>query len=528
MLQYLAIYLRVSSEDYRTKSGELADESNSIRVQRMLIDRFINADPELSALPVLEFSDDGFSGTNFDRPGVQKLLGRVRKGEIACIVVKDLSRFGRNYLEAGDYLERVFPLLGVRFIGITDQYDSNRFIGSTGGIDVAFRNLVYQRYAQDLSEKIKSSRHMQMRKGTYFSHCPYGYIRDSNNKRRMAIDPVAGPVVREIFMAAIDGMKSTEIAAMLNDLNIMTPMTYKKWARAECHTSDVMWSHQAVLRILKDYKYTGAMVTFKCGNETVRARSQKRYKPEDWVVIEGCHDPIVSVEEYNRANETIRKVRHTLPTKTDCKDRVYICSCCGRRLRKTYGLDEYFSCQTQLYQKDAECASTYWSRSDLESTLLAAYRIQLALMDNELRKQMTKPLRNPVDECRKRQQQLTEEISGYDGKNLNLYEQYRAGKFTKEEFLAEKRSLLSYTEGLREQLRQLQVEEAELLEQRQTDQERKLELKKASALSELPDEKLKPIMFEAIDHVLVHPSRELEILWKFADVTQRVKEEIAV
>ncbi|MCD8345301.1 MAG: recombinase family protein [Oscillospiraceae bacterium] len=157
MKQQIAIYLRLSLEDVDKRSGRIKDVSNSIVSQRLLINRYLDEVPTLCDLPRLEFCDDGFSGTNFDRPDFSRMIDLARKGEIGCIVVKDLSRFGRDYLEVGDYLEHIFPFLGIRFISINDQYDSDRLKGKTIGMDVAFRNLVYDYYSKDLSKKVKSA-----------------------------------------------------------------------------------------------------------------------------------------------------------------------------------------------------------------------------------------------------------------------------------------------------------------------------------------------------------------------------------
>ena len=516
MKKHLAVYLRLSLEDMSVRSNKLSDESNSIRSQRILVQKYISDNPELGQYPVVEYSDDGYSGTNFDRPGVQRLLDKVKSGEVACIVVKDLSRFGRNYLEVGDYLEHIFPILGVRFIAITDHYDSDRHVGSTGGLDVAFRNLIHQRYAQDLSEKIKSSRHMQMRKGKFVSHCPYGYMRHPKQKHQMVIDPNTAPIVREIFQAAIDGKRSTEIATMLNERKIATPMVYKKWHNPNVQ-NDIMWSHQAVLRILQDYKYTGAMVSFKCGNETVRARVQTRYKPEDWVITEGCHEPIVSEETYQKANATIRKVKYTPPKKTDCKDRVYFCACCGRRLRKTHGTDEYFSCQTQLYQKDAACASIFWSKSELEGILIEAYRVQLKMMEEELQTQALQGTADPITECRKNQGQVELELNAFDGSNLRLYESYRSGELSREAFIQKKASMSARQTELKVQLEALRQEEMELLAQASDQEDREQRMRNVIQQIILSDEQIKPFMYEAVERVDIHPSRELDITWKFSE-----------
>lgn len=218
----LAVYLRLSLEDTGTN-----DESNSITAQRGIIAQFIQGQPELASMKTVEFVDDGYSGTNFDRPGFKRMMAMVRSGDVSCIVVKDLSRFARNYIEAGDYLEHIFPYLGIRFIAVNNHYDSNQFIGTTGGIDVAFRNFMYEMYSVDISKKVKTSQHMLMRSGRYVSHCPYGYTKIKGQKHHMVPDPETAPVVRDIFLWAIEGKKSTGNCRTLNEKHIPTPMQPK-------------------------------------------------------------------------------------------------------------------------------------------------------------------------------------------------------------------------------------------------------------------------------------------------------------
>lgn len=516
MGNYLALYLRLSQEDIDARDNSPKDESNSIQSQRAMLRNYVNVIPELANRPIMEFVDDGYTGTNFDRPEFQKMMDRIRAGDVTCIVVKDLSRFGRNYLEVGDYLEHLFPFLGVRFIAVNDHYDSQNYVGSTGGMDVAFRNLIYQRYSQDLSEKVKAAKHMKMAQGKHISGCPYGYKKKPGIKDQMFVDSEAASIVREIFLSAINGMKTTEIAASLNERKVLTPMEYKKLSRRNLY-SEAMWSHQAVLRIIKEYKYTGAMVTFKCENATIRAKSQRRRPPEEWVVIEGSHEPIVSHEEYEMANAKIRNVRHHQPKRTDCKDRVYYCGHCGRRLRKTFGLDEYYSCATQLYRKDAICGDIFWSKTDIEEIVLAAYKGQLQLMSEEYR-QTAKKRTDPLKECRQRLKVLASELTGIDAQNLHLYEQYREGVYDKDAFLEQKRALLNHKEDLQQELIKMQEQEAALLREQSAAMSRRDSLAEAEEILQSSDEDLRERMYDAIEKVTVYSSREIDIAWKLGNV----------
>lgn len=514
MENYLAVYLRLSQDDVDIKTNALKDESDSIHSQRLLIKRYINDQTDLRQLPVIEFVDDGYTGTNFDRPKLQEMLSMVRSGRITCIIVKDLSRFGRNYLEVGDYLEHIFPFLNVRFIAVNDHYDSNSYIGTTGGIDVAFRNLIYQRYSQDLSEKVKSAMHIKMAKGKYITNCPYGYMKKPGTKHEMIPDPITAPIVREIFLAAISGKKTTEIAAMLNDKNVLTPMVYKKLSRKDMH-NDAMWSHQAVIRIIKDYKYTGAMVNFKCENETIRASVQRKRKPEEWVVVENQHPPIVSHVEYEAANATLRKVNYVGFKASDKRDRVYYCAHCGRRLRKTYGLDEYYSCSTKLYRPESLCSKIYWSRTDIEKVVLTAYKTQLMLMNDVYKKVQTSAKEDPVALCRSRQKSVLSELETCNAQNLQLYEQYREGIFGKETFLKKKEQNLMRKDQLQSRLSELQYEEEKAVKRKSELDIQAQSLKESQSLIAIPDDELRVIMYDAIEKVVVHGNKEIDIQWKF-------------
>ena len=223
MMDKLAHYFRVSLEDIN-KQHQLIDESHSITSQRKIVQDYVAKHNEFAGLETVEFFDDGYSGTNFDRPQFAAMMEAVRRGEIKCIVVKDLSRFGRNYIEVGDYLEHIFPFLGVRVISVTDGYDSNDYIGKTSGMDVAFRNFIYDSYSKDLSVKVRSAMHTRMENGRFVNHTPYGYMKMPTDKHQMIPDPETAPIVREIFLKAISRKSTSEIAKELNSRGIPTPL----------------------------------------------------------------------------------------------------------------------------------------------------------------------------------------------------------------------------------------------------------------------------------------------------------------
>mgnify|MGYP002530559280 FL=1 len=222
-------YIRLSQADQDMMKKENKTESESISHQRDLIQRYINSHADLKGCEVREFYDDGYSGTNFNRPSFERLLEQIKKGEINCVIVKDFSRFGRDYIELGDYLERIFPFLGVRFISVNDGYDSNDYKGTTGGLDVVLKNIVYDFYSKDLSVKVTTAKRAKMKRGEYIGgHVPYGLLRDPADKHKLVIDPEAAAVVREIFDMATEGKKLVEIARYLNEKGIETPQIFSE------------------------------------------------------------------------------------------------------------------------------------------------------------------------------------------------------------------------------------------------------------------------------------------------------------
>ena len=215
----IALYIRLSTEDIKINSL-------SIENQKYALHQYIDAMEDISNPKVQEYIDNGYSGTNFERPAVQRLLDLVQRGAVNCILVKDFSRFGRNSIEVEYYLERVFPLYNVRFISLNDGYDSAQLRGDTGGINVAFRYLINELYSKDLSVKYKSAKYTKFKRGEYQSRiCPYGYRKGDNG--RMVPDEEAAETVQLIFTLAQQGLGAKQIVKALYERNIPTPAEYK-------------------------------------------------------------------------------------------------------------------------------------------------------------------------------------------------------------------------------------------------------------------------------------------------------------
>ena len=215
----IASYIRLSTEDSKVGSFSIENQKNALH-------QYVDAMEGVKNVEVLEFIDNGYSGTNFERPAVQELLDQMREGKINCIIVKDFTRFGRNSIEVGYFMEMVFPLYGIRFISINDDFDSDNLHGDTGGINVAFKYLVSEFYSRDLSIKYKSAKYVKFRRGEYQSKtCPYGYQKGGNG--RMEPNEETAPNVRLIFELAQDGYTANQIVRALFERSIPTPAEYK-------------------------------------------------------------------------------------------------------------------------------------------------------------------------------------------------------------------------------------------------------------------------------------------------------------
>ncbi|MCD8335879.1 MAG: recombinase family protein, partial [Lachnospiraceae bacterium] len=283
-----AIYLRLSKEDEDVALGN-KHESNSITNQKELILDYLKTKQDINVVSVR--IDDGYSGVNFERPEFQRMMEDVKKGVVDCIVVKDLSRFGRNYIEAGRYIEKIFPALGIRFISVTDNYDSHIDQGSQD-IMIAFKNLINDSYLRDLSTKIRSHLTVKEKNGEFIGNfAVYGYLKDTETANHLIVDPFASEIVKDIFRMKLDGMSSRAIADKLNEAHVLSPMEYKRSIGINYETSfkagkQAMWSPNAVARILTNRVYTGVLEQGKRTRPNYKIKNTEKVDANEWIRVE--------------------------------------------------------------------------------------------------------------------------------------------------------------------------------------------------------------------------------------------------
>jgi len=363
----VAAYLRLSSDD-----GDKA-ESNSIGNQREIVKQYISKNKELSNIDY--YVDDGYSGTTFDRPDFQKMINDIKDKKINCIIVKDLSRFGRNYIEVGNYIEQLFPQYNLRFIAINDNIDSYKDPKSVNNVIVPFKNLMNDEYARDISNKVRSVLDNKKINGQFIgSTAPYGYLKDPNNKYKFIIDKKAARIVKKIFEMILDGKSRKEVATELNNLGVLPPALYKiEETKYNYEIKDEMkkWNNKKLDKILKNQTYTGCLVQGKRKKISYKIHKNIDVPEDDWVVVENHHKPIISKEDFKRVQDIIyeRNIRIKKNHSLDIFSGHLCCSECGGNLilKKSKGY-EYYYCSSYLNKKG--CSNHACQKKDLEVNIL--------------------------------------------------------------------------------------------------------------------------------------------------------------
>lgn len=334
--QYKAVkYIRLSYTD------DKSNESDSVANQRKLLDSFIESHPDMEA--VLEKVDDGWSGILFDRPAFKEMMAEIEAGNINCVIVKDLSRLGRDYIETGRYLRRIFPAYGVRFIAINDNIDTLKDSGDD--LVVSVKSIINDAYCRDISVKTRSALSVKRSNGDYVGACTvYGYKKSEENKNRLEIDEYPAGVVQNIFKMKLDGVSAARIADELNSRGVLSPLAYKKDRglphpkKGYADKPDAKWSATTVIRILKDETYTGTLLQGKQGTFNYKLKDLIDKPESEWVRTEDAHEAIIHRQDFDLVQRLLRLDTRTSPGSDAVQlfSGVLICGCCGSRMtRKT-------------------------------------------------------------------------------------------------------------------------------------------------------------------------------------------------
>lgn len=502
-----ALYERLSRED-----GDRPESDSIINQQRMLED-YCSRHSELHI--VKHYPDDGFTGTNFDRPAFKNLLEDIDNGKVNCVVVKDLSRFGRDYIDMGYYLERYFPARNVRFIAVNDGIDSLR-----GPYDMMLplKNVFNTQYAKDISEKVRSAMEIKQRRGEFVgAFASYGYLKDPEKRNHLIIDPVAGSVVLRIFEMAASGMGQIRIAKTLNSEAIPCPSEYKhlmgeKYTNSKKLDSTRHWTYATIHRLLRNEMYLGNMVQHRSVRPTMHGKAIQA-DPSEWIIAEGTHDPIISRELWDAVQAQIAKNSRAPNFEQNVGMFAGFLKCgdCGRSMVKTRWNDKiHYSCGSYRRYGAGICSKHYIPQKDLEEILLRDLN-QIISAVSDLRRiadenrEKSNFTRNKDAECKKTDAALKRIQRLKQG----CYEDYQDKLLSREEFLRYKADYDQQEQTLIHQLEQLQAtKDDDLLEHPWVE-----ELLSKGRLTQLD----RTTVAQTVKEIRIFEDKKIEITYLFSD-----------
>lgn len=534
----VALYIRLSQED--SDNGTEKQESNSVTSQKTLLNEFIEEHDDLIVYDT--YIDDGFTGTDFNRPSFQRLLEDMRNGNINCVIVKDLSRLGRNYIEVGNYIEQVFPLFNIRFIAINDLVDSFKNPSSTNTILVPFKNLINDEYARDTSTKIRTSLNGKKKKGEFIgAFSSYGYIKDPKDKHKLIIDEVAADIVRKIFNWNVnEGLGKIAICHKLNDLGILNPTGHKKLELGQNYNNygikdnTYTWTPSTVRNILNNEVYIGNTVQGKRRTKSYKVHKVEVVPKEEWVRVENTHEPIIDKETFTKAQELSR--RDTKVSQKTNELSIWAgflkCADCRRAMNKKSSTNksgskyEYYICSTYRKKSNKLCTKHTIKEELLEKAVVQAINLHIDLLINteEIIKQINESsfqnLKNEnIDNMIIAKQNEIAKISNF---KRTLYEDWKNADITREEYLEYKQKYENDIERLKLNIERLQNEKQKYENQKQSSNKWIEKFKKQKGITELSRE----IMMELIDCIYVHDNGNITIRFKFEDEFKRCQDYI--
>lgn len=448
-----AIYARIS-RDKKEKP------SDSIENQIALCESFIQKSEDFSLAGI--YKDIAKTGTDFERPDFENLMDEVRMGKVNCIVVKDLSRFGRNYTELGNLIEKIFPFLGVRFVAVNDNLDTFHMDDPNKSLEVILKNIVNETYATDISKKVSSSHQMRIKQGGFIcGAAPYGYVarKDEDGIRRLYPDENTAPIVKEIFDAYLKGLSTLGISKLLLEKRVYIATDYRKFGKAVSDSEEAIriWQPTTILQVLKNRAYAGTLIQGRNQKHLFEGKKRERLDEEHWTITEDAHEAIISLDTFEKVQEKIssksnsiknsRKENKNAKDDTVFRGKLY-CGICKRKMsvhRQKSGNKTvfYFSCN-RFREFTTEKCGTSITEATLEKTVKAVF--DAILLNNS--KSYKAYLDGYADKKREAEQQKEKElteigrrISGLSRLQSEYYEKYVLGDWRKEDFEREKEHL---------------------------------------------------------------------------------------
>lgn len=534
-----AAYVRLSMED----SGKI--EGYSLQNQKDLLVSFIEEHNDLQLYKM--YVDNGYTGTQFERPAFDEMMQDMKNGLINCIIVKDLSRLGRNYLEAGNYLEQIFPFFKVRFISITDGYDSISPNETDEALIIPLKNIINEGYAKDISIKVSSALATRKRQGKFMGKLPlYGYLKDPDDKNHLVVDPEASVVVKRIFQMKLAGVSLGMIAKQLNDEAISCPSRYfvEKGISKETKYLDSYWSRMTVKKLLINRMYLGCLVYGKTVRSFARGIPYQTNPEDEWKMVEGTHEPLISEHDFEKVQELLAESNreyHNHASYAEGKVEnlfrgIVRCADCNGamvmgKFRKPikdkagefhyYG--EYKCCRQKMIGEYSACPKKTIKKDDLDRTVEEAirYHIRMFLDLEQVIADLNKKtsVRNAVSGLQSSVRKKQQRIAKVEQMSCGIYEDYQDGILNETEYLALRKNYAMEVMQLKEEITALSEEQAQYDEN----------FRAAGTLSELAHqysefpELTRQVIETFVSEVKVHTGNRLTITFRFEDEFEKLK-----
>ena len=516
-----ALYIRLSRED-----GDKI-ESDSIVNQKHMLKAFIDSHNDEFSL-VDTYCDDNYSGTNFNRPSFKKMIEDIKSKKINCIIVKDLSRFGRDYIDTGMYLERFFPEYDVRFIALNDNIDSEKM---QYDMLMPVRNIFNEQYARDISKKVQSAFKTKQMRGEFIgAFASYGYLKDPKNKNKLIIDEYASIIVKKIFQLFLEGKGKISIAMILNREGVLCPSEYKKqnglnYNNGQKLSGTQYWTYATIHRMLNNEIYIGNMVQHKNNRSNFRNKASLTVDKDEWIVVENTHEPIIDKETWDLVQDLLKRDTRVV----DFKSNVSLfagfikCADCGRALCRTVRNEvASYLCGSYKRYGTGICSSHSIKEEVLQEIILNELKnfignilsIDKLLNEIAINQQSIIIHKNIEDQLVK----LEADKSKVFKLKKAVYEDYKLGDLSRDDYLQYKEDYEKQEENIALQIESLNSEyksEKILIERDFIKQ-----FKKYKNISELD----RDILADFIENIYISEDKKIEIKFKFSEQTETISD----
>lgn len=528
-----ALYIRLSKED-----GDKA-ESNSISSQREILKEYLKQHPDMELVDV--YSDDGYSGTNFNRPDFERMMEDVYSGKINCIVVKDLSRFGRNYIEIGNYLDNVFIRRRIRFIALNNNYDNlssgNNVVSNL--LTLSITNVTNESQAASTSVNVRGTLNLRRQQGKFIgSFSCYGYLKDPNDHHKLIIDEEVAPIIRMIYERFIAGESIIGIAKDLNEMGIPNPSMYKKlkglnYRHPSGRSNDGLWPDSSVRRILTSRMYIGDMVQGKNTTMSYKIKQCRAIPEEDWIIVEGTHEPIIDKETFEKAQSLFNKHIRKSPQKNEVElfSGLVRCADCKRIMNMktnvhSYGTYRYYRCATRRKMRKSACTNHTIRIDKLEQAVLVTIQkmIDTATETSELLNKINNSSKRKSESMHLQKALKTHTLEKEKLMSMitDLYPDWKSGIITQAEYQTLKEQFYQKLSVIEDKIKALTKSMEEFKNGITDENDFISHFKKYGNIEKLT----RPLLTELVEEIFVYEGGDIEIVFKFQDAYAKAMEYI--